>query len=463
MIAGTNQVCENSPTQTITFTGADGTAPYTFTYSYNGGAPQTIVSTGNVATISVPTTTAGTFDYELLEVSDASATVCSQVQTGNATVTVLPLPTATISGSSTVCVNDAAPAVTFTGANGTAPYIFTYSLNGGPNQTITSTGNVATINVPTTASGTFNYDLISVEDASALTCSQAQTGTVSVQVNPLPTATIAGTNQVCENSPTQTITFTGADGTAPYTFTYSYNGGAPQTIVSTGNVATISVPTTTAGTFDYELLEVSDASATVCSQVQTGNATVTVLPLPTATISGSSTVCVNDAAPAVTFTGANGTAPYIFTYSLNGGPNQTITSTGNVATINVPTTVNGTFSYTLVSVEDASALTCNQAQTGTVNVQVNPLPTATIAGTNQVCENSPTQTITFTGADGTAPYTFTYSYNGGAPQTIVSTGNVATISVPTTTTGTFDYELLEVSDASATVCSQVQTGNATVT
>src|SRR5690554_8007574 len=131
--------------------------------------------------------------------------------------------------------------------------------------------------------------------------------TDEVIVNPLPTATIAGTNQVCENSPTQTITFTGADGTAPYTFTYSYNGGAPQTIVSTGNVATISVPTTTAGTFYYELLEVSDASATVCSQVQTGNATVTVLPLPTATVSGDDIVCINSPEPVVTFTGANGT------------------------------------------------------------------------------------------------------------------------------------------------------------
>src|SRR5690554_2187369 len=461
-IAGTNQVCENSPTQTITFTGADGTAPYTFTYSYNGGAPQTIVSTGNVATISVPTTTAGTLDYELLEVSDASATVCSQVQTGNATVTVLPLPTATISGSSTVCVNDAAPAVTFTGANGTAPYIFTYSLNGGPNQTITSTGNVATITVPTTASGTFNYDLISVEDASALTCSQAQTGTVSVQVNPLPTATIAGTNQVCENSPTQTITFTGADGTAPYTFTYSYNGGAPQTIVSTGNVATVSVPTTTAGTFDYELLEVSDASATVCSQVQTGNATVTVLPLPTATISGDDIVCINSPEPVVTFTGANGTAPYIFTYSLNGGPNQTITSTGNVATINVPTTVNGTYSYTLVSVEDASALTCNQAQTGTVEVVVNPLPTATIIGDASVCNGAPEPVVTFTGADGTAPYTFTYNVNGGPNQTVTSTGNTATLNVLTAISGTYDYELISVQDNSSTACIQNQTGTISV-
>src|SRR5690554_1221653 len=286
--------------------------------------------------------------------------------------------------------------------------------------------------------------------------------TDEVIVNPLPTATIIGDASVCNGAPEPVVTFTGADGTAPYTFTYSYNGGAPQTIVSTGNVATISVPTTTAGTFDYELLEVSDASATVCSQVQTGNATVTVLPLPTATISGDDIVCINSPEPVVTFTGANGTAPYTFTYSLNGGPNQTITSTGNVATINVPTTVNGTFSYTLISVEDASALTCNQAQTGTVEVVVNPLPTATIIGDASVCNGAPEPVVTFTGADGTAPYTFTYSVNGGPNQTVTSTGNTATLNVLIAISGTYDYELISVQDNSSTACIQNQTGTISV-
>src|SRR5690554_5476921 len=448
----------------VVFVGQYGYAPYHFYYTLNGDSLSAI-SNSDTLKLTVDNSLSDTLVYKLYSISsfDVDGTnLCESLANSQDSIIVLPLPTATISGSSTVCVNDAAPAVTFTGANGTAPYIFTYSLNGGPNQTITSTGNVATITVPTTASGTFNYDLISVEDASALTCSQAQTGTVNVQVNPLPTATITGTNQVCENSPTQTITFTGADGTAPYTFTYSYNGGAPQTIVSTGNVATISVPTTTPGTFYYELLSVSDASATVCSQVQTGNSTVTVLPLPTATISGDDIVCINSPEPVVTFTGANGTAPYIFTYSLNGGPNQTITSTGNVATINVPTTVNGTFSYTLVSVEDASALTCNQAQTGTVEVVVNPLPTATIIGDASVCNGAPEPVVTFTGADGTAPYTFTYNVNGGPNQTVTSTGNTATLNVLTAISGTYDYELISVQDNSSTACIQNQTGTISV-
>ena len=60
---------------------------------------------------------------------------------------------------------------------------------------------------------------------------------------------------------------------------------------------------------------------------QAGSATVTVNQLPTATISGTITVCKDAVFPDITFTGANGVAPYTFTYSVNGGSNQTVVST----------------------------------------------------------------------------------------------------------------------------------------
>ena len=286
--------------------------------------------------------------------------------------------------------------------------------------------------------------------------------TDEVIVNPLPTATITGTATVCENGTAPTITFTGADATAPYTFEYSLNGGTPQTIVSTGDIATIAAPTNTAGTFDYELISVTESSPTACSQLQTGNAIITVLPLPTATISGAAEVCENGTSPVITFTGGNGTAPYTFTYSINGGAPQTVMSTGNIATVNAPTGVNGAFTYALISVEDASALTCSQTQTGTVVIEVNPLPTAMIVGSASVCEGTPEPIVTFTAANGTAPYIFTYSINAGAPQTVTSTGNSATVNAPTSITGSFDYELISVQDNSSTACVQNQSGVITV-
>ncbi len=461
-IAGTVTVCQNDAGPTITFTGANGTAPYTFTYNINGGANQTVTSVGNTATVTAPTGTVGVFDYNLVSVMDASATTCSQAQAGTATITVNPLPTATIAGTIDVCVGDVDPTITFTGANGTAPYTFTYTINGGANQTVTSVGNTATVTAPTGVAGTFDYDLVSVVDASATNCSQAQVGTATVTVNPLPTATIAGTIDVCVGDAAPTITFTGANGTAPYTFTYTINGGANLTVVSVGNTATVTAPTGTAGTFVYDLVSVEDGSSTNCSQAQVGSATVIVNPLPTATIAGSTDVCVGDPAPMITFTGANGTAPYTFTYTINGGPDQTVISVGNTATVTAPTGVDGTFDYDLVSVQDASSTTCSQAQAGTATIIVNPLPTGAVAGTITVCEGDVDPVITFTGGNGTAPYTFTYNINGGVNMTIVSVGNTATVSAPTNVPGTFNYNLVGVQDASSTMCSQAVVDVATV-
>ncbi|MFH6937723.1 beta strand repeat-containing protein, partial [Flavobacterium sp. FlaQc-30] len=466
-IDGTATVCQNAAA-TVTFTGADGTAPYTFTYNIDGAADQTVTTTsGNSVTITASTAAVGTFYYNLVSVKDGSSTACESTRTGYAIITVNPLSTATISGTTTVCKDAAAPNVTFTGAGGTAPYTFTYKLNNGADQTVTTTsGNSVTVAQPTGTTGDFVYTLVSVKDASTSACTQAQTGTATITVNPLPTATISGTTAVCKDAAAPTVTFTGAGGTAPYTFTYKVNNGADQTVTTTsGNAVTVAQVTGTAGTFAYTLVSVKDASSTACTQAQIGTATITVNPLPTATISGTTAVCKDAAAPTVTFTGAGGTAPYIFTYKLNNGADQSVTTTsGNSVTVAQPTGTAGTFAYTLVSVKDASSTACTQAQTGTATITVNPLPTATISGTTTVCKDTAAPTVTFTGAGGTAPYTFTYKVNSGADQTVTTTsGSEVTVAQATGTVGDFVYTLVSVKDASSTACTQAQTGTAAIT
>ena len=467
-INGSTSVCQYATSPNITFTGAGSTAPYTFTYNINNGSNQTATTiSGNSIILPVPTSTSGVFNYNLISIKDATSTQCSQSQTGTATITVIPLPTAFISGTTNVCQNSTSPSITFIGAGGTAPYTFTYNINNGSNQTITTvTGNSVSLSAPTTMSGVFNYNLVSVKDATSSQCSKSQTGTATITVNPLPTASISGTTSVCQNATSPSITFTGAAGTAPYTFTYNINNGSNQTITTTsGNFATISVPTSTSGVFNYNLVSVKDATSTQCSQSQTGTATITVNPVPTALISGTTSVCQNATSPSITFTGAGGTAPYTFTYNINNGSNQTVSTTsGNSITVTVPTTASGVFNYNLVSVKDATNTQCSQSQTGTATITVNPIPTAFISGTTSVCQNATSPSITFTGAGGTAPYTFTYNINNGSNQTVSTTsGNSITVTVPTTASGVFNYNLVSVKDATNTQCSQSQTGTATIT
>ncbi|OXB00688.1 hypothetical protein B0A75_08165, partial [Flavobacterium oncorhynchi] len=198
---------------------------------------------------------------------------------------------------------------------------------------------------------------------------------VVVTVNPLPTASIGATGSVCIGEATvPVISFTGANGTAPYTFTYKINNGTDLTVSTVGsnNIVNVPVSTAVAGSFVYTLVSVKDTSSTACSQTQTGTATVTINPLPTAAISGTTAVCNNGTEPLVTFTGSNGTAPYTFTYKINGGANNTVTTTsGNSVTVEAPTDATGTFAYTLVSVKDTSSTACEQTQTGTATVTVN--------------------------------------------------------------------------------------------
>jgi gliding motility-associated-like protein len=387
-ITGTTTVCKGDVSPLITFKGAVGTPPYTFTYTINGGAPSTITSSGgDSALVVAPTNTAGTFIYALVSVKDASTTTCSQLQTGTATVTVNPLPTATLTGTTAVCENATAPSIIFTGAGGTSPYTFTYTLNSGTNQTIsTISGDTVSLVIPTNLATVFTYALISVHDASPGACFQAQSGGATVTVNPLPIAIISGTVTVCKNDLAPSIIFTGAVGTAPYTFSYTINGVAQPPVTSIGDSATVSVPTMVVGTFTYSLVNVKDASSTACSQAQTGSAVVTVNPLPTATITGTTGVCKNATPPIITFTGAAGTPPYTFTYTINGGTNQTVSSSGSNSSVTVaaPTNTVGTYTYALVSVKDASPTTCSETQTGTAIITVNPLPLANF-GFADVC------------------------------------------------------------------------------
>jgi len=110
-------------------------------------------------------------------------------------LTVTAAATARISGTAAVCLNGTAQTITFTGANGTAPYTFTYNINGGNSLTLSSaaTSNIATITAPASAAGTFNYNLVNVKDAN---CGQPQTGTATLTVNALPVIAISSNKEL---------------------------------------------------------------------------------------------------------------------------------------------------------------------------------------------------------------------------------------------------------------------------
>ena len=127
--------------------------------------------------------------------------------------------------------------------------------------------------------------------------------------------------------------------------------------------------------------------------------TVTVRPLPSATISGGANICEGGSIPLnIVFAG---TAPYVFTYAMNGVSQPPVTTSSNPYVLNA--TQAGT--YTIVNVSDATG--CTNTGSGSALVTYYMRPTGTITGGGEICRGgSSIITIVFTG---TAPYTFTYN------------------------------------------------------
>lgn len=247
-LSGDIHTSVNAPSPVITFTAQQGTAPFTFTYHINTGADQTVTTTGNTATLNVPTTIAGTYIYTLTKITDANST---ETQNATATVTVHPLPFAQISGTGNVCINWKAPIVTFTGTGGTAPYTFTYTLNGS-SKTVTTSSAVATLEAPSNRSGVFTYALLSVSDTYG---TQTQTGNAVITINDLPQIQISSDKgeSISKGSVLQ-LTATG--GTK-----YSWTGSE---MLSGQNNATLTIRPKQSGTY-----KVTVTNASGCTMDQT--------------------------------------------------------------------------------------------------------------------------------------------------------------------------------------------------
>ena len=112
--------------------------------------------------------------------------------------------------------------------------------------------------------------------------------------------------------------------------------------------------------------------------------TVQVNALPTATISGTTSICTGKTTT-LTF---SGTANAIVVYTINGGPNETVTlNASGIATVTTqPLTVNSTFA--LSSVTAAGTLACSKTLTESAVVTVTPLiPQNAVFSYNQTCVN----------------------------------------------------------------------------
>jgi gliding motility-associated-like protein len=354
-ISGTTTVCENGAQPNITFTASNSTAPYTFTYSLNGGANQTITTAGTSSTVTlpVPTSTPGTYVYSI---SSVNVGACANPITGQAaTVTVSSNITPTFTAVGPYCNGASIPALPTTSIN-----------------SIVGTWAPVINNVAISAAVTTNYTFTPTPGAGIC----ATTATIPIVVNPNTIPLFTQLGPYCQGATPDILPLT-SNNTIAGTW-------SPATISTLGIVGSISTTT-------YSFTpSVSSANAPQCGQSTTMN--IIVSPLPSASISGTTTLCQGASQPAITFTGVNSAAPYTFYYHLNNGVAQTLTTTNtnNSIGIQVPTSNPGTFIYYLDSVSVGS---CNNTiQNQQVTIDIIQTPTVTLsASSSLICPNQAVQ------------------------------------------------------------------------
>jgi PKD repeat protein len=269
-------------------------------------------------------------------------------------------------------------------------------------------------------------------------CTNTCTYNVSVIDVPAQPGAISGDNSPCEGD---VVTYSVPND--PDATSYAWSLPTGWTGSSTSNSITVTVGANS-GT-------VSVTPSNACGNGASRDLSVNLSPLPSATISGTTSVCQNDASPDITFTGSGGTTPYTFTYNINGGSNQSVTTTGmsSSVTVSAPTGTSGTFAYNLTAVEDAN---CENTASGTATVTVADPPDAdftplsTTVGVGNV--------VNFTDQSSGGSLTYSWTFAGGSPNTSTNPNP----SVTYFATGTFGVTLTVSNGCD----SDTQTGQVTV-
>ena len=367
----------------------------TGTSAYTGGVYSS--TTGltidpTTGAITPSTSTAG--NYVVTYTAPASAGCASLAATTNVVITALPTATITYSGTPFCTTLTTGQAVTLSGTAGYTGGVY----SGTSGLTIDPTTGAITPSTSTPGIHTVNYTI-----AAAAGCAQV-TAPTTIIVNPIPIATATPSAVTICSSDTTNITLgSNAIGT-----TYVWTSAATNvTGASTSSGTTITDALTVTGANTGTVVYTITPSGSGC----TGSpitATVIVNPLPTATISGATTIC-NGSSTTVYFLGTPGAT---VTYTVNGGANQTVIldslGIGSVSTGNLTATT----TYQLVSVLAAGLPACTQGQFGSVVVTVIPVPLVnSVVSSPTLCSGQSTG-ISLTSNVTTANFNWTITQTG---------------------------------------------------
>ncbi len=302
-------------------------------------------------------------------------------------------------------------------------------------------------------------------------------GQATVTVTTAPTAAFsAAAFSSCGPGQNVNLPITITGGSSPWNLIYSINGVAQPPVAVLSNFYNLVVSPSLSTT--YAIVSISSGA---CTGPSSSTATVTVGTPPQASITGSDQICTGETSQ-IEVAFLNGSSPWTFVYAQNGVAQASVAAATNPYILTVAPSQNT--SYSLVSVASNG---CTGTVSGSGQVNVTALPTATLNATsaNALCGAGSAQLTVGFGGTNPGPWTVFYTANGVAQPPAVLNSNPGTINVTVSQSTTYALTSVSangcsgtasgsvsiavetvsaaLSPATATVCEVGQTANLTVT
>ena len=466
-------ICNGSPTN-LTLSSNVALTTYTWVASLQSG---TAAGFSNCAaacanpiaqTLTNATNNIATVRYRIIGTADGCASANKDV-----IETVRPTPSATISGTTTVCLGGAAPLVTFTNPR-SLPITVTYNINGGGNTTI-NVGLSTTVAAPTGAAGTFVYNLVSVVYQTVPNCSNALAGSATITVQSAVTAgSIAADQTICNGGDPATFS-SSTDGAGSGTIAYRWEKSvSPFSIWNTiaGQTAsTYDAPSGLAATTQYRRITISTVGGVPCESLPTAFITVTVQSTPASgTIAANQTICNGGDPAAFTSTTAgtgSGTISYRWENSVSPFSVWNTIAGQTGATYDVPSGLAVTTEYRRITISTLNSVACESVPAAFVTVTVQSTPTAgAIAADQTICNGGNPAAFTSTSA-GTGSGAITYRWEKSVSPfitwTTIAGQTASTYDAPTGLAATTRYRRITISTAGGVPCESIPAAFVTVT
>lgn len=432
---------------------------------YKGTDGTTGVVTGSTGALQRTVTPQDSLDviYTIDSIVDGSGALCHGATGATAKVNVHRTPTATFSGTSTVCEGNTLPLGISLVGEGTITVTYQDSVSGQTYQYSNVQGNyIVPITVP---SGTIGSVVFKPTAVNSLGGSNACTGTLigrgafTIVKSPTASITSANTNIVAGGSAQLDFTATGVG-----PFSMKYSDGTTTfdrpTFPPGSDIVTPTVTTT------YTITSVTDkGTASLCTTTNLGNVTI-IVSNAAAGISGNATICQGDSFPvSLSFPG---TGLYDVTIGdpAVSGSTKTFNDKADRAIVYLTPPTTGTINYVIQSVTDKNTSIVSTNTAGTAIANVIQQKSVTISGNSTICEGS-NGTITFN-LVGSGTFDVTYTDGVNAPVSFSATANQSPIirSVPANKLGigpnTFTITNVNNNQPNP-VCSIIWSGSSVIT